>query len=54
MKIGTFTQEQRLKNERRISREIELENQSGWTSKHKVHKSNKNYSRKNKHKNLDY
>ena len=54
MKIGTRTQEQYLKNERKISREIELENQSGWTAKHKVHKSMKNYSRKKKHKNLDY
>lgn len=29
------------------SREAELENSTGWVSKHKVHKSKKNYSRKN-------
>ena len=54
MKIGTFTREQFIKNERKISREIEMENQSGWVSKHKVHKSKKNYSRKKKHKSLEY
>lgn len=29
------------------SREAELKNSTGWISKHKVHKSKKNYSRKN-------
>jgi hypothetical protein len=53
MKIGKITKEQYIKNERKISREIELENSKGWTAKHKVHKSMKNYSRKNKHKSLE-
>ena len=30
------------------SRNSEIENQSGWQSKHKIHKSKKLYSRKNK------
>jgi len=39
---------------RRASREIELENSTGFVSTHKVHKSVKVYSRKKKHKdNLD-
>jgi hypothetical protein len=54
MKIGTITKEQIRTNDRRMSRELELENSTGWTSKHKVHKSKKNYSRKKKHRNLDY
>jgi hypothetical protein len=36
------------KIDRKISREIELENSNGWTSKLKPHKSIKDYSRKNK------
>ena len=51
MKIGTITKEQIRKNDKKISRELELENQTGWTATHKVHKSKKNYTRKNKHKN---
>ena len=54
MKIGTITKEHIRKNDRKISRELELENQSGWVGTHKVHKSQKNYYRKKKHKNLDY
>lgn len=46
LNIGKITKEQILTSERRISREIELENQSGWVSKHKVHKSKKTYTRK--------
>jgi hypothetical protein len=34
----------------RGSREAELENQTGWTAKHKVHKSDNAYTRKEKHK----
>lgn len=33
------------------SRNSEMENQSGWQSKHKIHKSKKAYNRKEKHKN---
>jgi len=51
--IGKITQKQILTSERKISREIELENQSGWISKHKVHKSKKTYTRKPKYK-TDY
>ncbi len=35
------------------SREAELEVEMGWKCKHKVHKSNKTYSRKLKHKGYD-
>jgi hypothetical protein len=54
MKIGTYTKEQQRINNRKISREIELENKTGWTAIHKTHKSKKNYSRKNKHKSFEY
>lgn len=54
MKIGTYTKEQQRINNRKISREIELENKTGWTAIHKTHKSKKNYSRKKKHKSLEY
>jgi len=49
MKIGKITKEQLRKVDRKISREIELEGLTGWVSKHKVHKSKKNYTRKIKH-----
>jgi len=39
-----------LKANRKGSRDAELENGTGWTSKHKVHKSEKTYSRKGKNK----
>lgn len=45
-----LTKEDYIKASRRGSREAELENQTGWTAKHKVHKSKKNYTRKSKHK----
>lgn len=48
--IGTFTKWDSIKLDRKISREIELENSTGWVCRHKVHKSLKNYSRKTKHK----
>lgn len=36
-------------NDRKISREIELEINGGkWVTKHRIHKSAKTYSRKNK------
>lgn len=40
-----------IKANRKGSREAELEDEEGWTQKHKVHKSKKNYSRKIKHRN---
>ena len=39
-----------IKASRRGSREAELENSTGFTSVHKVHKSKKAYSRKEKHR----
>ena len=39
-----------LKANRRGSRLGEQENQTGWTSKHKVHRSKKAYTRKVKYK----
>jgi len=50
MKIGKVTLAQIIKNHKKISREIELEQQDGWVAKNKVHKSDKTYTRKNKHK----
>ena len=50
-KIGKVTKAQILKNHKRISREIELIEQGGWTAKNKIHKSKKAYTRKFKHKN---
>jgi hypothetical protein len=47
------TKNQILKFNRKASREIELENLTGWVSKHKIHPSKKAYTRKRKHsKNL--
>lgn len=46
-----ITKQQLLKNQKRINREIELEQNGHWTATHKVHKSDKTYSRKKKHKN---
>lgn len=37
-----------------ISRKIELENNTGWVSVTKSHKSVKDYNRKPKHKNLEF
>lgn len=45
-----LTKEDYIKASRRGSREAELENQTGWSAKHKVHQSKKNYTRKTKHK----
>lgn len=54
VKIGKMTQEQILTVYKKASREMELENSTGWTAKNKVHKSSKDYSRKAKHKNLAF
>ena len=43
-----ITKEQIMKSHRRISREIEMETNGKWTATHKIHKSNKTYSRKNR------
>jgi hypothetical protein len=50
IKLGKFTKADDLKVARKVNREIELEFSTGWTQKHKVHKSMKTYSRKDKHK----
>jgi hypothetical protein len=49
--IGTFTKLDSLKASKKASREIELQNATGWIAKHKIHKSAKDYTRKLKHKN---
>lgn len=49
--IGKFTKEDNIKAARKAAREIELQNATGWISRHKVHKSAKDYNRKLKHKN---
>lgn len=48
--IGKFTKEDSLKASRKASREVSLENSTGWVSTHKAHKSVKDYTRKTKHK----
>ena len=42
-----------IKANRKGSRDAELEREAGWTAIRKVHKSTKNYTRKQKHKNND-
>jgi hypothetical protein len=39
-----------IKANRKGNRDAELSFEAGWKAKHKVHKSAKAYSRKNKHK----
>lgn len=53
-KIGTITRDEILTVYKKASREMELENATGWVSKHKVHKSSKDYKRNPKHKNLAF
>jgi hypothetical protein len=50
IKIGKFTVQDALKASKKASREMELENSTGWICTHKVHKSVKSYTRKDKHK----
>ena len=52
IKIGKITQGQILTVYKKASREMELENATGWVAKHKVHKSAKDFKRNPKHKNL--
>ncbi len=49
-KTFKITKEQIHKMRRKASREEELEINGGWTAKNKIHKSDKQYSRKDKHK----
>jgi hypothetical protein len=50
MNIGRITKTQMIKSQKRTSREIELENSTGWTATHKIHKTLKDYQRKPKYK----
>ena len=47
-----ITKEQIIKNQKRISRELEFEISAGWVSKHKIHKTSKDYNRKSFNKNM--
>ena len=49
-KIGIITIEQQIKAIKKANREAELEQSPGWTATNKIHKSDKTYTRKNKHK----
>jgi hypothetical protein len=46
--------DQILKFDRKINRDMELENSNGWVSKHSIHSSKKTYNRTKKHKNEGY
>jgi hypothetical protein len=48
--LGKFTKEDAMKANKKASREMSLENSTGWVSTHKAHKSIKDYTRKPKHK----
>jgi len=49
-----ISKEQIRKNHRKVSREIEMEENPGWVSRHKVHKDKKKeIHRKRKHKKED-
>lgn len=48
--IGKATVEHAVNAFRKASRELELENSTGWTCTRKLHKSAKDYTRKEKHK----
>ena len=52
--IGKITKEQIIKSRKKASREMEIEANAGWVSTHKVHKSQKDYNRKPKHRNLEF
>jgi len=56
VKIGTLEKKQVMSNERKISREIEIEADphKGFKSTHSVHKSDKTYDRHSKHKGKGY
>lgn len=42
-----------IKANRKGSREAELSFECGWVSRHKIHRNDKSYNRKIKHKNSD-
>lgn len=46
-----ITKDQIIKMNRKVSRDESLIDGNGWTATHKVHRSKKTYSRKEKHKN---
>jgi len=48
--IGRVTIEDIMTANKKASREMNLENSTGWNSVRKVHKSIKDYTRKPKHK----
>lgn len=50
--VGTITKKDCRKSMRKASRAMELQNQIGWKAVLKVHKSEKTYTRKLKHKKI--
>lgn len=54
IKIGKATKVHMMNAYKKASREMELENATGWVAKHKVHRSEKDYNRKTKHKSLAF
>jgi hypothetical protein len=53
--IGSVTKKDMVKTDRKISRELELENSTGWVSKRKVHKDKKKDAhRKRKHRGREF
>ena len=48
--IGKITKGQIIKSRKKASREMNLDNATGWNSVSKSHKSAKDYTRKPKHK----
>jgi hypothetical protein len=50
MNIGRITKEQLIKSQKKISREIELQNYVSWVSSHKVHSTLKDFKRNPKYK----
>ena len=48
--LGKFTKEDAMRANRMASREMGLENSTGWVAVHKSHKSIKDYTRNPKYK----
>ena len=53
IKIGTISKEELRKIDRKISREIDIEENLN-VSYNRVHKSQKSYTRKDKHRGIDF
>ena len=53
IKIGKISKEQLLKQDRKINREIEIDLNLN-INHHRVHKSQKSYTRKDKHRGRDF